>query len=96
MDRREAEAVLGASHLCTPKELAKCYRKKALLAHPDKGGSEAQFQRISDAYAALVAAYEASRSADAEPEATTHDDASRCSRRWLRDRRLLASEQRDL
>lgn len=69
MDRREAEAVLGASHLCTPKELAKCYRKKALLAHPDKGGSEAQFQRISDAYAALVAAYEASRSADAEPEA---------------------------
>ena len=54
--RRAAEGLLGVSHLCTKKEIAKAYRKKALLAHPDKGGSEAHFTALTDAYALLVAA----------------------------------------
>ena len=46
--RRAAEGLLGVSHLCTKKEIAKAYRKKALLAHPDKGGSEAHFTALTD------------------------------------------------
>jgi len=46
----------GASSTPTAAALSKAYKRAALLAHPDKGGSAAQFQRISDAYALLSAA----------------------------------------
>lgn len=37
--------------LCTIK---KAYRRLVLVAHPDKGGSQAHFLRIREAYEALV------------------------------------------
>lgn len=46
----------GATPTPTAAALSKAYKRAALLAHPDKGGSAAQFQRLSDAYALLSAA----------------------------------------
>mmetsp|Transcript_44772 Transcript_44772/g.138121 ORF Transcript_44772/g.138121 Transcript_44772/m.138121 type:complete len:86 (+) Transcript_44772:34-291(+) len=46
---------LGVSPSATENEIKKAYHKKALTCHPDKVGpsGEAEFKRISEAYAVL-------------------------------------------
>lgn len=38
----------------TQSELKKAYRKAVLIAHPDRGGSSAAFQKVRDSYKILV------------------------------------------
>jgi len=42
--------VLGVTENATQDEIKKAYRKKAVEHHPDKGGSEDEFKKISQAY----------------------------------------------
>ena len=45
--------ILGVGENATSDEIKKSYRKLAMEHHPDKGGSEEQFKRISEAYEIL-------------------------------------------
>lgn len=45
--------ILNISKNYTEKELKKAYLKTAMRAHPDRGGSEDEFQKVSIAYALL-------------------------------------------
>jgi curved DNA-binding protein CbpA len=42
--------ILGVNEKATQDEIKKAYRKKAVEHHPDRGGSEEQFKKISEAY----------------------------------------------
>jgi molecular chaperone DnaJ len=42
--------ILGVSETATQDEIKKAYRKKAVEHHPDKGGDERVFKKISEAY----------------------------------------------
>lgn len=45
-----AEQVLGVAKGASPSEVRAAYRARVLAAHPDKGGSPVEFQRIERAY----------------------------------------------
>lgn len=42
--------ILGVNETATQEEIKKAYRKKAVEHHPDKGGDEEKFKKISEAY----------------------------------------------
>lgn len=42
--------VLGLAHGATPDEIKSAYKRKAMSAHPDKGGSPENFKLLTDAY----------------------------------------------
>lgn len=46
--------ILGVTKKATPTELKRAYRKKARVAHPDKGGSDAAMAEINRAYECLI------------------------------------------
>ena len=46
--------VLGLKQSCSRKDIKKKYRDLALIHHPDKGGSEETFEKITLAYTTLV------------------------------------------
>jgi DnaJ-class molecular chaperone len=45
--------ILGVNDTATQDEIKKAYRKKAIESHPDKGGNEDTFKKISEAYDTL-------------------------------------------
>lgn len=45
--------VLGVNKNATDKEIKKAFREKAKTHHPDKGGDEAEFKKINEAYDVL-------------------------------------------
>lgn len=45
--------ILGVDKKASPEEIKKAYRKLALQHHPDKGGDEAEFKKINEAYQIL-------------------------------------------
>jgi DnaJ family protein A protein 2 len=45
--------ILGISQQASASEIKKAYHKKSLTSHPDKGGDEAEFKEISNAYHVL-------------------------------------------
>ena len=45
--------VLGVNKSSTQEEIKKAYRKMAIEHHPDKGGSEDKFKKITEAYEVL-------------------------------------------
>lgn len=47
-------AILGLSSQPTPAEIKKAYRERAMKAHPDKGGSDAQMGVLAEAYETLI------------------------------------------
>lgn len=50
----EAAFVLGVEVPCTKAEVKAAYRKRSKTAHPDKGGSPEEFNKIRDAYETLL------------------------------------------
>lgn len=46
--------VLGVTEYATEAELHTAYRKAAQKAHPDKGGTAEEFQRLQEAYRAAL------------------------------------------
>ena len=51
---RAAAELLNVDPDASPEDLKKAYKKAALRAHPDKGGTKEQFQAVADAYDVLV------------------------------------------
>jgi len=45
--------ILGISKNASPDEIKKAFRRAAIEHHPDRGGSEAQFKKINEAYEVL-------------------------------------------
>ena len=45
--------VLGVSETATQDEIKKAFREKSKTSHPDKGGNEETFKKISQAYDTL-------------------------------------------
>jgi hypothetical protein len=52
--RAIAEKILGVCHGSCDEEIKQAYRQRILLAHPDKGGSSAQFLSLQSAYETLL------------------------------------------
>lgn len=50
MDRKQCYDTLGLNIQASDEEVKKAYRKLALVHHPDRGGDEAQFKKITEAY----------------------------------------------
>lgn len=46
-------AILGLERECTAAQVKSAYRKKAKTAHPDAGGSQEDFEKVSQAYLVL-------------------------------------------
>ena len=46
--------ILGVTKKATKEDIKKAYREKSKIHHPDKGGSEEEFNSISESYRVLV------------------------------------------
>ncbi len=53
MDGRRARRVLGVASDAGPDDIRRAYRARALVAHPDHGGTAAAFAELQAAFAAL-------------------------------------------
>ena len=53
MDGRRARRVLGVSSDAAPDEIRRAFRARALLTHPDHGGTPAQFAEVREAFEVL-------------------------------------------
>ena len=69
MDGRRARIVLGVGNDAGPAEIRRAFRARALVTHPDHGGSRAAFAELLEAFESLGTA--STRSAP-QPEPTLH------------------------
>lgn len=53
MSKRDYYEVLGVGKSASPDEIKKAYRRLAVQHHPDRGGDEAKFKEVSEAYEIL-------------------------------------------
>lgn len=53
MAKRDYYEVLGVKKDASADELKKAFRRAAIEHHPDKGGDEAKFKEINEAYEVL-------------------------------------------
>ena len=50
LTRQSALKLLGLSNAASDDDIKKAYRKLAMQHHPDRGGNEAKFKEIQQAY----------------------------------------------
>src|SRR5579864_1594879 len=53
MVKRDYYEVLGVGKTASADEIKKAYRRLAVQHHPDRGGSEAEFREVNEAYEVL-------------------------------------------
>src|SRR6187549_3164144 len=53
MDKRDYYEALGIGKKASADEIKKAFRKKAIEHHPDRGGDEAKFKEVNEAYEVL-------------------------------------------
>lgn len=53
MNKRDYYEVLGIGKNASPDEIKKAFRKAAIEHHPDRGGDEAKFKEVNEAYEVL-------------------------------------------
>src|SRR5471030_3163602 len=53
MTKRHYYEVLGVSKDASADEIKKAFRRKAVEFHPDRGGDEAKFKEVNEAYEVL-------------------------------------------
>jgi curved DNA-binding protein len=46
-------SILGIPRTASPEEIKKAYRRQAMTNHPDRGGDEAKFKQVTEAYEVL-------------------------------------------
>jgi DnaJ domain len=81
MDGRHARDVLGVANDAGPAEIRRAFRARALVTHPDHGGSRAAFAELLDAFESIGAASKGPATPPvAKPEPTL--------RSWIAARRL--------
>jgi hypothetical protein len=78
----DAAAVLGVQPGATADEIHAAYRQAARRAHPDTGGDEASFRRVTEAYESLLR----HRSIAAAPTVVRRRTARSQAARWVRRR----------
>ncbi len=72
MTLSEAYSILGLSAHATPAEVKAAYRRRVTEAHPDQGGSTAEFIKVRAAYEILLA-FLKDRVPDAAPEGAAEE-----------------------
>jgi hypothetical protein len=78
MDGRRARDVLGVGNDAGPAEIRRAFRARALVTHPDHGGTRAAFAELLEAFETLGIV--TAPSAPQQPEPTLHA--------WIAARRL--------
>lgn len=54
MTLKEARSILGIEHPADEREIKSHFRELAIKHHPDRGGDEKEFKKISEAYTTLI------------------------------------------
>ncbi len=57
MAKRDYYEVLGIDKNASADEIKKAFRRKAVEFHPDRGGDEAKFKEVNEAYEVLKDAW---------------------------------------
>ena len=66
-------SILGVNRNATPEEIKKAYRKQAMVNHPDRGGDEAKFKQITEAYEILSNSNKRSAYDNPQPQWGNHN-----------------------